>query len=329
MNPVVDLSVVIVSYNTRDLLRQCLQSIEADRLPADLEVFVVDNASADGSADMVAAEFPAVCVVRSSINLGFAAANNLAFDVARGRYVLLLNSDARADVETLRRAVRKMDAAPGVGAAGGRLVDPSGHPQPSARCFPSPLNDLLALSGLAARFPRSRWFGRFDRTWADPAKPARVDWVPGAFTILRREALACIGNFDERFFLYYEEVDLCRRLAAAGYEIWYWPDLLVTHIGGASSKTVRKVSFSTAGSQLTLWRMRSALLYYRKHHGALVAWLAATIERTWHQLRARRHATASEPMRAARYAHSQHQIEMMRQAWRDTDGGRLSPTRPW
>jgi len=244
--------------------------------------------------------------------------------VARGRYIVLLNPDAFLGEGSLSRALAHMERAPRVGIAGGRLQDPAGRLQPSGRLFPSLLNEALVTSGLAARFPRSRLFGRFDRTWADPGRAAQVDWVPGAFTIIRGRALGETGGFDERFFLYYEEVDLCRRMVHGGHEVWYWPDIVVTHIGGASSKTVKAHEFSSAGSQLTLWRLRSALLYYRKHHGRMAAWGLATLESLWHRLRIA--ANAGNP---AKHASSRRQIGLVRQAWADTAGGVLCPPRPW
>ncbi len=320
-------SVVIVSFNTRDILRSCLEALYRAIGEHPIEVVVVDNASRDGSADMVAAEFPAVQLVRSGINLGFAAGNNAAFGHARGRYVILLNPDTLVDREALDRAIAGMDAAADVGLAGGRLLNRRGEDEPAGRLFPSLLNDFLALSGLAARFPKSRLFGRFDRTWAPPTEPADVDWVPGAFTIIRREVLDRIGIFDERFFLYYEEVDLCRRVKAAGWRVCYWPDIVVRHWGGESSKTLTGEEFSESGSQLTLWRMRSALLYYRKHHGAIGAWAASRLELAWHGLR--RYKAMVFGRNPAKAADSGRIIASMRRAWSETRGGRHSPDRPW
>ena len=178
---------------------------------------------------------------------------------------MLLNSDAFLRSGTLARAVALMEAYPNAGLAGGLLVGRDGALQPSARLFPSLLNEILCFTGLSSKFPRSRFFGRTDRTWADPTQAAVTDWVPGAFSIIRRETLEKVGYFDEQFFLYYEEVDLCRRIKAIGYEIAYWPELVVTHIGGESSKTVKRLQLSTNGSQLTLWRMRSELLRSEEH----------------------------------------------------------------
>lgn len=321
-------SVIIVSFNTREALRHCLQSLR-DQQGLNLEILVVDNASADGSAAMVAEAFPQVRLLAQDQNLGFAAANNRAFAVARGDYLVLLNSDAQLQSGVLQTAVALMDAHPDVGLCGARLSSPEGHWQPSARCFPSPLNDFLALSGLAHRFPRNRFFGRMDRTWADPGEPAAVDWVPGAFAVLRREALDRVGGFDERFFLYYEEVDLCRRLAAAGYVVQYWPQLRVVHIGGESARAVTRLHRASAGSQLTLWRMRSAYLYYRKHHGGGIAWLARFLEASWHRLRYWRNRQRRSDEAAAKADESRLIVELARQAWQDTAGGRQSPPRPW
>jgi GT2 family glycosyltransferase len=149
--------------------------------------------------------------------------------------------------------------------------------------------------------------------------------VPGAFAIIRRDLIEQIGFFDPRFFLYYEEVDLCRRIKAAGFKIAYWPDLRISHIGGESSKTVTGVSFSSKGSQLTLWRMRSQLLYYRKWHGPVVAGLVKTLEQSWHWLRAKRNRRRD----ADKVAESEAICRCWTQAWHDTQGGAVSPPQPW
>jgi GT2 family glycosyltransferase len=314
---------VIVSFNTRDLLRECLQSLYQESEGISQEMFCVDNASRDGSPDMVAAEFPDVHLIRSETNLGFAGANNRAFSHAVGRYVVLLNSDAFLRSGALQRAIDHMEADESVGIGGARLTGRDGSWQPSARMFPSLLNDFLTLSGLAARFPHSRTLGRPDRTWADMEEAADVDWVPGAFSILRRTALERVGYFDENFFLYYEEVDLCKRFKNAGYRVRYWPDVVVVHLGGESSKTVKTLAFSESGSQLTLWRMRSAFLYYRKHHGGVV-WFVKEMERLWYWLRALKNGRSNTKTKE-----SEALQKMLQQAWRETAGGKLSPARPW
>ncbi|MBL8149219.1 MAG: glycosyltransferase family 2 protein, partial [Blastocatellia bacterium] len=184
MHNMLDLSVVIVSFNTRDLLRECLNSFFQEVGSISHEVIVVDNASKDGSADMVESEFPSVKLVRSSVNLGFAAANNRAFPLASGKYILLLNSDAFLRPGALQKALQYMEQEPNIGLGGARLVGSDDSWQPSARMFPSLLNELLMLTGLAAKYSKSKFFGRADRTWADQNQRAEVDWVPGAFAII-------------------------------------------------------------------------------------------------------------------------------------------------
>jgi GT2 family glycosyltransferase len=321
-------SILIVSFNTKDLLRECLQSVQAQSSGVDYEILVVDNISRDGSADMVESEFPDVKLIRSATNLGFAAANNRAFPFATGRYIVLLNSDAFLHPGALQKAIQYMDADHRIGLGGARLVGRDNSWQPSARLFPSILNDFLTLSGLSARNPDSKFFGRFDRTWADDNLPAEVDWVPGAFSIIRKTVLDRVGCFDENFFLYYEEVDLCRRIKAAGYIIQYWPDVIVTHLGGESSKTVGTLQMTGSGSQLALWRMRSEFFYYRKHHGSL-AWVAKEMESSWHRIRARKNASSPNSERQLKATESQTLVSLLDKAWSETKGGRVSPSRPW
>ncbi|MDC8772974.1 glycosyltransferase family 2 protein [Roseateles albus] len=321
-----DLSVLIVSYNSAPLLPALLSLLTQELSGIDAEVLVLDNASHDGSAALVAQQFPAVRLLRSDQNLGFAAANNRAAHAACGRTLLLLNPDAIPEPGAIACGLALMDSQASVGLAGGLLLDEQGRAQPSGRMFPSLPQEAIVLSGLAARFPRSPWFGRLDRSWADPAQSAKVDWVPGAFALLRHELFDQLGGFDERFFLYYEEVDLCRRIQAAGYGVMYWPQIRVRHIGGASARTVQGETVAKAGAQLTLWRARSGLLYYRKNHGWLAAWCVNRLERGWHALRAWR---AERRGQAGKAAESQAHGGLLARAWRDTLGGRVAPPRPW
>jgi GT2 family glycosyltransferase len=320
-----ELSIVIVSYNTKDLLRECLQSVHREMIALDTEILVVDNNSSDGSPLMVEVEFPTVKVIRSTINLGFGAANNLALESARGRYIVLLNSDAFLSVGSLSLARDHMNAYPRAALAGGRLVGRDFSWQPSARMFPHVVSDAFVLTGLAAKYPKSRLFGHFDRTWADPLLPSQADWVPGAFSIIRAEVLDKVGFFDPRFFMYGEEVDLCRRIKKLGYEIWYWPDVVVTHIGGESSRQMRDEG---GGAQVVNWRMRSTLLYYRKHHAGM-AWLAKWVEVLLYRVSSLRNRFSADPLRQARRQRFKNLAAAMQSAWIQTEGGRSSPPRPW
>ena len=323
-----DVSIIIISFNTRDLLRQCLTSVLEVASSIRHEILVVENASRDGSAEMVKAEFPDVQLILSDVNLGFGNANNVALAQARGRYFVLLNSDAFLAPGALELAVQHMDQHPDCGLGGALLVGRDGAWQPSARTFHSVIGDAIVLTGLSGKFPKSRLFGRFDRTWANPNDPAPVDWVPGAFSIVRPEALHKIGRFDPAFFLYYEEVDLCRRLNRAGYKVWYWPDIIVTHIGGESSRQLKALEFSGAAAQVALWRMRSTLLYYRKHHG-WQAFGALGLEWLLYKLRYWRNRNSKDAGRRFRAEEAAQLAALMRQAWKDTQGGRVSPAQPW
>jgi GT2 family glycosyltransferase len=324
-----DLSIIIVSFNTKDILRRCLEHLNQSEGDLLLEIIVVDNASLDGSVEMLADEYPQVRVISSEINLGFAGANNRALREATGDFYVLLNSDAFLRPDALRLALEHMRKNPDVGLAGGLLIGPDESRQPSARMFPNIVNDLFTMSGLSTKFPTSRLFGRADRTWYDPQLSAEVDWVPGAFAILNPAVLQKVGLFDEQFFLYYEEVDLCRRIKSLGYKVMYWPDILVVHLGGESSKKIPEAMMSKAGSQLTLWRMRSELLYYRKHHRALSAFMAYKLECVWNTLRRLRNSLRSDSESVAKARESMAIIQLKNRAWKETRGGRISPPRPW
>lgn len=321
-----DLSILIVTYNSARLIGSLLDRLQAELADLAAEVVIVDNASRDGTADLVRREHPWANLVASPENLGFAAGNNLAAQQARGRILLLLNPDAVPEPGALARGIALMDQHPDAGLAGGELRGPDGSRQPSARMFPTLRDELFTLSGLAARYPQSRLFARLDRRWADPEQPALVDWIPGAFVFIPAALFARLGGFDERFFMYYEEVDLCRRIRQAGYRIYYWPELKAMHIGGESAKTVQQARVSKAGSQLESWRMRSGLLYYRKHHGAAAVLGLHWIEWSWHKLRQWKAQATGQADRAADFAIH---CAQMNDAWRDTKGGTLSPARPW
>jgi GT2 family glycosyltransferase len=324
----IEVSVIVISYNTRELLRECILSMLSEIRGMSAEIFVVDNGSTDGSISMVENEFPQVLLIKSETNLGFGVANNVAMERATGRYLVLLNSDAFFTPGSLALAVRHMDETPACGLGGALLQGRHGEWQPSAKTFHGITNDLVVLTGLADKFPKSRIFGRMSRTWADESQPAKVDWVPGAFAIIRPSALARVGMFDPIFFMYYEEVDLCLRMKEAGFEIWYWPDVVITHLGGQSSKKLNTLEFSTRTAQVVLWRMRSTLLYYRKHHGWKV-WLAKWMEKILYEITVLRNRISKLPQRRDRERHYRTMLKLMDQAWIETDGGRVSPPRPW
>ncbi len=321
-----DLSILIVTYNSERLIGPLLDSLKTELTAMSAEVVIVDNASRDATVESVRTLHPWVTMIASPDNLGFAAGNNLAAKSATGRYLLLLNPDAIPAPGSLARGIALMDTHPDAGLAGGELRGLDNSRQPSSRMFPTLLDEVFTLSGLAARYPESQLFARLDRRWADPEQAASVDWIPGAFVFIPAKVFLQLNGFDQRFFMYYEEVDLCRRMQQAGYRIYYWPELKAMHIGGESAKTVIKARVSKSGSQLESWRMRSGLLYYRKHHGAGGAAGLHWIEWGWHKLRQLKANLTGQAARAADFGEHCTQLT---QAWQDTAHGTVSPPKPW
>lgn len=278
--PTIDLSIIIVSFNTRQETRECLKSIREHAGNINHEIFVVDNNSKDGSADMVAFEFPFVQLIRHSTNKGFAGGNNPALEKAKGRYVLLLNSDALLTKDSLSNALSHMDENPKIGVLGGKLLNLDGTLQPSARMLPSPVNKFLHVTGLASKFSGSKWFGRADFSWWDYSRPLNVGWVVGAFFLIRKETLSEVGFLDERYFLYFEEIDFCMRVQRAGWDVVCYPKTEIIHWGGKSSATVNE-ELSEKGNQLIPIRIKSEFRYYSKWHGVFSVIVSAGIEVFW------------------------------------------------
>jgi GT2 family glycosyltransferase len=244
----IDVSVVIISWNTADLLKQCLQSVFSETLNIDFEVVVVDNASSDRSAEMVAQEFPEVILIANTKNLGFAAANNQGIETARGRYVLLLNSDTIVLDGAIQRTVGYADKHTDVAVVGCRVLNPDQTLQHSCFMFPSLLNWFLSASYLYKIFPSSRFFGRERMTWWSREEERDVEVVTGCFMLVRREAIADVGVMDDGFFMYAEETDWCYRFRAKGWKNRFMPDAQIVHIGGASAAKLgtRRAQISNA-----------------------------------------------------------------------------------
>jgi N-acetylglucosaminyl-diphospho-decaprenol L-rhamnosyltransferase len=256
-----DLTLVIVSWNVCELLRRCLQSILATE--GDVEIVVVDNASTDGSLEMVREAFPQVHLIANEENRGFTAANNQGLALAHGRCLLLLNPDTEVVEDALATMVQYMDAHPEVGALGPRLLFPDGRQQPSRRRFPTFATALVESTVVQEWWADNRILRRYYMadTPDDTVQP--VDWVVGACLLVRREAYEQIGGLDEGFFMYSEELDWCKRIKDAGWEIVYLPTATVIHHEGKSSEQVvpaRHIRFQT-----------SKVRYFRKHYGSLQA----------------------------------------------------------
>ena len=277
----VDLSIVIVSWNVAGLLRDCLESIftapgagvgsGGGFLVGDyvVEVIVVDNASSDGSPKMVRETFPGVDLVVSSTNLGFTRANNLALRRSRGRYLLLLNPDTRIVDSALSSMLSYMESHGDVGVLGPQLRYGDGSLQSSRRRFPTLAVALMESTLLEQWFPNNRWARAYHLADTPDALMQDVDWVTGACMLVRGEVVDRVGAFDERFFMYSEELDWCRRIVDAGWRVVYFPPAVITHYEGRSSSQVvaaRHIHFET-----------SKLLYFRKYHG----WVKSAILRAF------------------------------------------------
>jgi len=328
---VIKISVIIVSYNTSSVLKQCLNHLFLHPGKHGLEVFVVDNASSDDSVSMIKKDYNKVILMENQENMGFAAANNQAYQQATGDYIILLNPDAFIKPGTIDSAVRFMEETPKCGLAGGKLINPKGTMEPSARKFPNSLNKFFTLSGLADRYPSSKIFGGGDFKFFDHNSAIEVDWVPGTFTIYREKMLAQTSLFDERFFLYYEETDLCLRAVDAGWKVYFTPDAEVVHIGGASAKKRTDLKFDSGGSQVLKFRMRSEYLYFRKNYGLHSVIANAGVELGWHLLRYLANAGAGES-RGIKKAKAEESISILQHGFAallDTRLGRRAPRIPW
>ena len=235
----VDVSVVIVTYNVRGFLEQALRSVEAASAGLAVETWVVDNDSADGSAEMVRERFPDVRLIANEENVGFATANNQALREARGRYALVLNPDTILQEDTLRTLVAFMDARPDAGAVGCRILNPDGTFAPeSRRAFPTPAVAFYRISGLSKLFPKSPRFGRYNLTHLPLDEVCEVDALSGSCMMVRTEAVSDgeAGLFDEAFFMYGEDLDWCYRIQQAGWRIYYTPETQIVHYKGESTK---------------------------------------------------------------------------------------------
>ena len=250
-----NLSIIIVSWNTRQLLEQCLASIFAHPPDGDFEVLVVDNHSDDGSAGMVKARFPQVQLIENQANTGFARGNNQAIRRSRGEYILLLNPDTVVKPGALRELAAYLDEHPTAGAAGPRLFNPDGSLQASCSPAPSLSREFLRMFHL----PGIRPDGTYAMDGWDVHTPRNVDILVGACLLLRRSVLDQVGLLDETYFIYSEEVDLCKRVQQAGWRLVWVPQAQVVHYGGQSTQQVAVEMF------LRLYQ--SKVIYFRKHHG--------------------------------------------------------------
>jgi len=254
-------SVVIVNWNTSTLLRDCINSVYKETEPGIFEIIVVDNGSSDNSCHMVRELFPEVRLIANKENRGFAAANNQGMAIAKGHYVLLLNSDTVVLDKAIDKAVAFADSHQQAAIVGCRVLNPDRSLQLTCFMFPSILNMLLSTTYLYKLFPRNRFFGREHMTWWGKNEITEVDVVRGCFMLVRQKAIDHVGMMDEQFFMYGEETDWCYRFKKAGWKVMFTPVGEIIHLGGASS---RQTSF-----EMTLQLRGSILLFLKKHKSRL------------------------------------------------------------
>ncbi len=268
-----DVAIIIVNYNTKKLLQECLESVQKAMKGLQVSICVVDNASGDGSATMVTQHFPAVHLITNTENVGYPKANNqglrwFGFADQRQplahpakslpRYALLLNPDTVLPADALQKMVAFLDDKSSCGAAGPHLVRPDGSLDLACRrSFPAPQISFYRMIGLSKLFPQSKRFGRYNMTFVPETETIPVDSIVGAFMMVRRETIMQVGLLDETFFMYGEDLDWAYRIKEAGWEIWYNADVTVLHIKEAASKKSRKARYEF---------YRAMDIFYRKHY---------------------------------------------------------------
>lgn len=268
MHPL-DISVIIVNWNTLKLLRDCISSIYDHAGCISCEIIVVDNASSDGSCEMVKSEFPNVRLLENTRNHGFAHANNQGISIASGRYVLLLNSDTRLLDNAFEKVVAFADQNPDAAVVGCRVLNPDRTLQPTCFMFPSMLNMFLSFTYLYKLFAKNRLFGRERMTWWNRDDVRPVDVVTGCFMLVRKRAVEEVGMMDDRFFMYAEETDWCYRFKQAGWNVLFTPQAEIIHHGGQSSRNMRP--------EMLIELRLSILKFIMKHKGPLQHIIASVL----------------------------------------------------
>jgi GT2 family glycosyltransferase len=265
-----DVSIVVVSWNSRDLLKACLRSIFEQTRSLSFEVIVVDNGSHDRTADMVRVEFPLVKLIQNNEDRGYAAANNQGIRISQGRYILVLNPDTVITDRAIERCVEYAEVHKDVGIVGCQVYVSDREIQRTGFAFHSAWNLFLILSGLSRAFPKSKIFGAPELGWWTRNDERDVDVISGMFMLIRREALDQVGLLDEAYFLYAEEADLCFRFARAGWRRVFIPSARIIHVGGGGGSG----DTHDVNTKMYVQLQKSMMIYLRKNRGDL-DWMAA------------------------------------------------------
>lgn len=280
----IDLSIIIVSYNTSEFLKKCLRSIFESGFDHDrFEVIVVDNASSDNTGFVMKKDFPKVDFIQNKKNVGFSIANNIGLRNATGQYILFLNPDTEVRSQTLQRMVEFMDEYKDIGAATCKVQLSTGELDDAAhRGFPTPWNSFAHFSGLSKLFPRSKLFNGYHLGYVDLDKIHEIDACAGAFMMVRRSAGEQVGWWDEDFFFYGEDLDFCYRLKEKNWKVYYVPDVSILHHKGVSGGIKKHSQHLTTADTETKKRAQKARfeamrIFYEKHYEnkypKLITWI--------------------------------------------------------
>ncbi|MGW9531108.1 glycosyltransferase family 2 protein [Paenibacillus terrae] len=261
-----DVSILVVNYNTCRLTLDCLQSVYASETQYQYEVIVIDNHSSDGSVDAIRVVYPEITLIANEDNTGFAKANNQGMEVASGRYVLLLNSDTLVQPDTLDTMIRFMDTHPEMGASGCKVILPDGSLDKACkRGFPTPSASFYYAFGWSKRYPDNPKYNQYQLGHLSPDDEYPVDVLVGAFMLVRRETIEQVGGLDETFFMYGEDIDWCYRIKQAGWGIYYYPRTYIIHIkGGSARRRPLKIIYEFH---------RAMWVFHRKHYKQQYNWI--------------------------------------------------------
>lgn len=253
----VDVSIIVVAWNVKKLLQDCLESVVAQTKDVEYEIIYVDNSSKDGSVEMVRQRFPDVRIIENSQNNGFIKANNQGIEIARGRYVLLLNSDTLVLNNAIAKTVTFADAHPDAAVVGCRVLNPDRTLQRTCFMYPSLLNMFLGATYLYKLFPGSRFFGRERMTWWAFDDVREVETVCGCYSLVRREAIDQVGLMDETYFVYGDDPDWCYRFRKAGWRVLFTPNAQIIHYGGQNTRQMARTF---------RWQLEGSTLIFMKLH---------------------------------------------------------------
>jgi GT2 family glycosyltransferase len=264
----INVSIIIVSYNCSELLRKCMLSVYKQTTGLNFEIIVIDNSSIDNTLEMLSTHFPSVIVIANKQNYGFACANNHGIKITKGKYILLLNPDTVLSENAILKTITFMESKTHAGIVGCRLNNEDGSWQASVNAFPSVLGTLFDSFFLNYLFFKTYLFTKKGWTKIDIVNPSKVDWVMGAFFLIKREVIQNLGGMDEQYFMYSEEMDYCYRASKKGFETWYYPLTSITHNwGGISNVSKRTVT----------WVLISRKLFLSKHYNKVKSMLIQII----------------------------------------------------